>query len=65
MNAADRKPAWLIVLIVAAVIAGVTVVLSLLFQSVHVLIIAAVIVVPVLLLAGVLYLVSRSSRAQS
>lgn len=61
MNASDRRSAWLIVLIAAAVIAGIAVVLALIFGSIHILIIAALVLVPVLLLAGLLYLVTRSN----
>lgn len=62
MTASDRKPAWLVLLIIAATMAGTAVAFALIFGSIHTLIIAAVLVVPVLLSAGVLYLFARSSK---
>lgn len=62
MTASDRKPAWLVLLIIAAIMAGTAAVFALIFGSIHTLIIATVLVVPVLLFAGVLYLFARSSK---
>ncbi|WP_157007255.1 hypothetical protein [Agromyces laixinhei] len=61
-STASRRPAWLITLIVAGVIAGVAVAGALIFGSVHTLTITAVLMVPLLLLAGLLYLVEQVAR---
>ena len=55
------KPAWLITLIVAAVMVVIGAVLALVFGSFGTAIIIGVMVIPVLLLAGLLYIVERAA----
>jgi antibiotic biosynthesis monooxygenase (ABM) superfamily enzyme len=62
LSSSARKPAWLIALIVAAVMLAVSVVFALVFSSIHILIITSVLLIPVLLVAGLLYLVEHVAR---
>ncbi|MGR0218645.1 hypothetical protein [Agromyces sp. ZXT2-6] len=59
---ASRRPVSRSTLYAAIVIAAVGGVFALIFGSIHTLIITAVLIVPVLLLAGVLYLVERAAQ---
>jgi len=57
-----RRPAWLIALFVAGALMGIGVVFALIFSSIHSLIITVVLSIPVILVAGMLYLVERVAR---
>ena len=59
---ASRRPVSRITLYVATAIAAVGVIFALIFGSIHTLIITAMLIAPVLLLAGVLYIVERAAQ---